>query len=111
MDIYVIGNYGVDTSTPVHHYLTQQKSPKAKKRYDDMLYGCYKLYSKIDCDSTERTRLEMNLRQPASQHNYTEIGFKKMKVPKEAWEPLIAFYEEHKNEGKPEKWPKGNVID
>ena len=34
----------------------------------------------------------MNLDQPSHQHNYTEIGFKKLKAPKAAWEPLLKFY-------------------
>ena len=34
----------------------------------------------------------MNIDQPAHQYNYTDIGFKKMKAPKAAWEPLIKFY-------------------
>ena len=36
----------------------------------------------------------MNLDQPSHQHNYTEIGFKKLKAPKAAWEPLLKFYGE-----------------
>lgn len=35
--------------------------------------GCYKKYSRHECDSTERDRMLMNLEQPRTQHNYTEI--------------------------------------
>ena len=90
--------------------------------------GCYKLYSKRECDATERARLEMNLAQPKSEHNYTKVGFLKRKLPKgvktsnfivfyvlllscihcpAAWEPLIQFYERHKNEQKLEAWSRG----
>ena len=44
--------------------------------------GCYKLYSKPECDATEKTRMEMNLAQPRSEHNYTKVGFLKRKIPK-----------------------------
>ncbi len=51
--------------------------------------------------------MEMNLDQPAKQHNYTDIGFKKLRLPKEAWDPLIAFYEQNKNNQHLETWPRG----
>ena len=51
----------------------------------------------------------MNRDQPKNQHNYTEIGFKKMKAPKEAWDPLIAFYKENKEKFHLENWPRGNT--
>jgi hypothetical protein len=69
--------------------------------------GCYKQYSKGECDATERARLEMSLAQPKTQHNYTEIGFKKIKTPIGAWEPLRKFYEDHKTQMKEETWPRG----
>ena len=88
--------------------------------------GCYKMYSKRECDATERARLEMSLSQPRSEHNYTKVGFKKTRVPKgfgivfnikliralflkliEAWEPLIQFYEKHKEEEHLEQWSRG----
>jgi hypothetical protein len=40
----------------------------------------------------------MNLDQPATQVNYTEIGFKKIKTPQAVWEPLIKFYQENINQ-------------
>lgn len=103
------GDYGVDISAPIHHYIDQHKSPLGKQRYEDMIKGCYTKYSQYECDATERARMEMNMRQCATQHNYTEIGFKKTKTPASAWEPLIEFYEQHKHEAKPENWPKGNT--
>jgi prolyl 4-hydroxylase len=102
-------DYGVDISFPIHHYLDKDKAPVGYKRYEELMNGCYAKFSKRECDATERARLDMNKRQPASQHNYTEIGFKKLKAPKAAWDPLIAFYQMYKDDFKPENWPRGNT--
>jgi prolyl 4-hydroxylase len=102
-------DYGVDISFPIHHYIDKSRSPIGHQRYQDMMKGCYEKYSKRECDGTERARMDMNMAQPGSQHNYTEIGFKKLKAPPAAWAPLIAFYEANKNNLKPENWPRGNT--
>lgn len=102
-------DYGVDHSFPIHHYIDKNKSPFFAKQYDTMIQGCYNKFSRRECEGTERARIAMNLEQPASQHNYTEIGFKKLRAPPAAWEPLIAFYEANKNEEKLEEWPRGNT--
>ena len=64
------------------HYIDPKVAPFFKKRYEGLMEGCYKEYSKRECDATERARLEMSLAQPKEQHNYTEVGFKKIKTPK-----------------------------
>jgi hypothetical protein len=51
----------------------------------------------------------MNLQQAKTQHNYTEIGFKKATVPDEAWIPLKKFWDENKDKMKEEMWPAGNT--
>ena len=51
----------------------------------------------------------MSMDQPAHQHNYTEIGFKKMRAPDEIYKPLKDFYEAYKSRKKLEKWPRGNT--
>eukprot|EP00596_Hydrurales_sp_CCMP1899_P004049 CAMPEP_0119051006 /NCGR_PEP_ID=MMETSP1177-20130426/72760_1 /TAXON_ID=2985 /ORGANISM="Ochromonas sp, Strain CCMP1899" /LENGTH=474 /DNA_ID=CAMNT_0007030053 /DNA_START=344 /DNA_END=1768 /DNA_ORIENTATION=+ len=71
--------------------------------------GCYKAYSKGECDATERARMAMNLAQPQHQHNYTEMGFKKTRVPMEVWADIQAFYEENKHKEAKEDWPRGNT--
>lgn len=102
-------DYGVDFSFPIHHYIDRTKSPHFAKRYADLMTGCYNKYSPRECDGTERARISMNLEQPATQHNYTEVGFKKMRAPIAAWEPLLAFYEANKEVEKLEEWPRGNT--
>lgn len=102
-------DYGVDISFPIHHYIDKSKSPIGHKRYADMMRGCYTKFSPRECDATERARMEMNKDQPSSQHNYTDIGFKKMKAPAAAWEPLINFFEANKDKEKLENWPRGNT--
>lgn len=104
------GEYGVDCSYPIHYGISKKDCPYFHQRYEKLMEGCYAAYSKQECDQNERERLQMNLDQPATQHNYTEIGFKKIRAPKEVWEPLIEFYETYKSKQKIEKWYRGNTI-
>ena len=46
-----------------------------------------------DCDATERARMAMNLQQPPSEFNYTEMGFKKTKVPAGIWAEIKEFWD------------------
>eukprot|EP01031_Cornospumella_fuschlensis_P032222 gene32222-38973_t len=101
--------YGVDVSFPIHHYIDRSKHPYFAAAYQHFIEGCYKDASKRECDANEHARLEMNFDQPAKQHNYTEVGFKKITVPKSAWDPLLQFYKTNVQNEKPEKWPKGSI--
>lgn len=101
-----LSEYGLDVSYPIQHYIDGKISPFFKKRYESLMEGCYKEYSKRECDATERARLEMSLSQPKLHHNYTKLGFKKIKTPKDAWEPLIQFYEKHNDKEHLESWPR-----
>lgn len=51
----------------------------------------------------------MNLEQAATQHNYTKIGFLKLKTPAAAWDPIRNFYEQNVKAAKTENWPRGNT--
>jgi hypothetical protein len=57
-------NYGVDVTTPIHHYLNKENNPYFSQRYNDLMEGCSKVYSRIECQATELERLSMNLRKP-----------------------------------------------
>ena len=100
-------DYGVDISFPIHHY--QQDDTVFRDRYKKLMAGCYSSASAAQCDGTERARLEMNMHQPATQHNYTEIGFKKMKLPDVVFKPLLEFFENNKDKEKKEAWQPGNT--
>ena len=100
-------DYGVDYSFPIHHYQTRDNFFKA--RYDKWMSDCYAAYSQRECDATERARLEMALEQPPTHFNYTELGFKKGKVPEDLFRDILDFYEENKEKKKPEQWPRGNT--
>ena len=95
-------DYGVDVSYPIHHVLT--KKSFFGDRYDKMINQCYSKYSLRECDGNERARIAMNLEQPATQQNYTEIGFKKTVCPESAWKPLLEFWQENKNKQHNENW-------
>ena len=105
--------YGVDVSYPIHHALNaKSENPQIRRfaeRYDKMIKGCYEKYSFRECDANERARLEMSREQPATQVNYTEIGFKKLRAPEAVWKPLIAFWNENRQKEKAEQWPRGNT--
>ena len=100
-------NYGVDVTTPIHHYLNENSH--YGKVYNDFMEGCYTKYSKRECDMTEEQRIAMNLNQPKMQFNYTETGFLKMKVPEGVWTIVKDFYERNKNHKLIENWPRGNT--
>lgn len=108
-------DYGVDTSFPMHHPIKSNlKSVNPVKRmfaerYEEHINGCYKKFSFRECDANERARLEMSLDQPAHQHNYTEMGFKKLQAPEEIYKPLKEFFEANKARKKLEMWPRGNT--
>ena len=74
-----------------------------------MMDKCYARYSKQECDATENARVAMNLRQAQTQHNYTEIGFKKLKLPAEPWAIISSFYANNKGKETLEQWPRGNT--
>lgn len=102
------GDYGVDASYPIHHPFSPQSV--RGKYYQELMEGCYKMYSKSECDATERGRIDMNLKQARSQHNYTELGFKHRKLPQEIWLPILEFYSKYKDRAKAESWGgRGNT--
>lgn len=51
----------------------------------------------------------MNKDQPSTQHNYTEMGFKKAKVPEAAWTLIKSFWDTNKEKMIAENWPVGNT--
>eukprot|EP01039_Chlorochromonas_danica_P005604 gene5604-6171_t len=102
--------YGVDCTYPIHYGINKAECPFFYDQYNRLLAGCAKLYSKEECDQNERDRLQHSLEQPATQHNYTTLGFKKIRAPKEAWQPLIDFYNKYKDRKVLEKWYRGATI-
>ena len=73
--------------------------------------GCYKAFSKHECDHAEEGRLEMSRTQTALNHNYTELGFKKRRVPEALFQEIKEFYNKYKIAGKKqEKWTRANTV-
>ena len=100
-------DYGVDVSFPMHHRIGPETF--FGKRYHDSIKGCYDKFSRQECDANEDARVEMNKQQPASQYNYTELGFKKTKVPEDIWKKILKFYTDNQEKEHLEKWPRGNT--
>jgi prolyl 4-hydroxylase len=74
------------------------------KRYQAFMDGCAKAFSKRECESTEYARFKMSLEQPATQYNYTKIGFKKVKTPESVFSLLRDFWETNKANKRVEQW-------
>ena len=77
--------------------------------YYKMIKGCYAQYSQRECDANEDARIEMNLDQPRTQHNYTELGFKKFNLDPVLFAEIQQFYNENKQFSAPEQWPRANT--
>lgn len=106
--IHVIASqYGVDVSFPIHKKLPSDSF--AGQRYEKMMSSCYKTYSQRECDETENQRIQMNLDQPPSQHNYTQLGFAKVRAPEATWRPLKEFFDKNIDRQHLERWPRGNT--
>lgn len=69
--------------------------------------GCAEAYSKHECEDTEMSRLRMSRDQPASQYNYTEIGFKKIRTPPAVFDIIKGFYDRNKDNKHLEGWGRG----
>jgi prolyl 4-hydroxylase len=50
------------------------------------------------CQHVEDFRLNMNVNQPKSVYNYTEVGYKKIKAPAELYKLIRDFYDKHLGE-------------
>ena len=99
--------YGVDFTFPIHHDVN--KLTHHGERYTKYMEGCVKRYNKGSCEGSERSRRQLNLRQPPTQQNYTELGFAKVKAPEGAIRPLQKFFADHMDRAAPEQWPAGNT--
>jgi hypothetical protein len=98
---------GVDVSFPQHHYL--DPNTWQGKRYKKFITGCYDKFKKSICDATEIARINQNFDQPRGEHNYTEVGFKKIRVPDHVWSIIKEFWDTNKDKEELEKWPPGNT--
>ena len=78
--------------------------------YDEMVQGCVEHYGTKGhaCLEYEYDRVEMNMRQPQSMENYTEIGFKKIRTPEHVWKLVREFWDRNKDDQSLENWPAGN---
>ena len=109
--------YGVDTSFPIHHdkVVPADTNPLGDKQafYDEFVQGCRDHYGGgrkgKACDSTEKDRIQMSLRQPKSMQNYTDMGFKKIKAPAAVFKIVKEFWESNRDSAAPENWSVGNT--
>lgn len=79
-----------------------------QKYYDGLLKGCRDRYGD-ECDVNERERVELNVEQPGNMVNFTETGYKKVRLPEHAFSLLSKFWERNKNREELELWDKGDM--
>lgn len=105
--------YGTDASFPQHHSTTStaNNSPFGTSRqefYNRYMDGCRAIDATL-CDDTEHDRIEMNIRQPGSMMNYTDMGFRLVKAPPTLFKSLVKFWKDNKGKEQPEEWFAGNT--
>lgn len=124
-----VDGYGVDVSFPIHHqFLGENASVSSTGQvfngervylYADYIQGCMTKYAPVnkdrDCVYNEEERLQLNLNQPSSMTNYTDVGFAKVRLSEEVWRTLREFWEQiMQEEGgienlEEEYWPEANT--
>lgn len=128
-------SYGIDISFPIHkristnypwlpHNVDPANNPTPKQYedvpiqplgnrqeiYNEHLKGCREFYENArQCDVYEYDRMLMNMRQPMSMQNYTEVGFLKTKAPKEIIDLMTKFWDQNHLNQEVEAWPEGNT--
>lgn len=102
--------YSFDVTYPIQSKIDPRKYKYYSDRYTSIMEGCYKKYSRDVCDQNENKRLSFNREQPRNQHNYTSVGFKKIKAPLAAWNKLVEFYKNNADSAKTEEWAEGNTF-
>lgn len=79
--------------------------------YDHFMEGCrqFEKENHEKCDETERDRIAMNVRQPQSMTNYTDLGFTKVQFPKKIFKLVKAFWDDNQGKEKVEEWFTGST--
>lgn len=90
---------------PVQHLGNRQEA------YEQYMKGCraFEKDEASECDDTESDRIEMNIRQPCSMVNYTDLGFLKVKVPKKVFSVIEKFWSQNQGKEVEEDWDTGNT--
>lgn len=95
--------YGLDTSWAVKS--KNLEWPHIQGLYDDFITNCHTAAgrkAKSICEVGEDFRLKMNNYQPQSMRNYTKLGFKKIKAPKETFALIKEFWEANRERNETE---------
>lgn len=101
-------SYGVDVSFPIHHNFLYQDGDKSAtlqkfgqqkvQLYSDYMKGCQERYGRLnkahECIINEQQRMKLNLGQPREMTNYTDVGFKKIRLSDELWTFLREYWDD-----------------
>ena len=88
--------------------------PNVQTRYEQYLQDCADFYNNRRgrgerCYQSELDRLEMTLRQPQGMHNFTTVGFKKLRAPQHVFDLIRTFWDKNRHKEKLERWGSGNI--
>ncbi|KAL3929917.1 MAG: hypothetical protein SGBAC_011995 [Bacillariaceae sp.] len=84
--------------------------------YDNLMQGCRDNYNikgnrrGTSCRSSENARIDRCVRQPTGVHNYTKVGYHKLRAPEKLFQAIKTFWDQHKDDRKVlEVWDSGNT--
>eukprot|EP00560_Eucampia_antarctica_P006677 CAMPEP_0197823502 /NCGR_PEP_ID=MMETSP1437-20131217/851_1 /TAXON_ID=49252 ORGANISM="Eucampia antarctica, Strain CCMP1452" /NCGR_SAMPLE_ID=MMETSP1437 /ASSEMBLY_ACC=CAM_ASM_001096 /LENGTH=414 /DNA_ID=CAMNT_0043422717 /DNA_START=82 /DNA_END=1326 /DNA_ORIENTATION=- len=133
-----VPSYGADISWPIHssnvstnypwlpHNVDPTNNPvpsdyegmpvqhfgDIQSKFERYIQGCRDYYDEESddlCDTNEEGRLQMNLEQPRSMVNFTDVGYKKIRAPDNVFKILKDFWEKNQGKEYEENWFEGNV--
>jgi len=109
--------YGVDVSFPIHSLSINEDvskdvlSPLGDRQafYDSFMQSCFDIFDQEACQRSEERRIAMNREQPPKMSNYTDTGYRKLRVPDALWERIQAFWEANRHQSQEEVWDTANT--
>ena len=114
--------YGLDTSWPIHYQSLTDASKQLfgndkTELYNQYIKGCQKKYPHIaqQCIQNENERFRLNRNQPKQMTNYTNIGYKKVRLSDELFATIQDYWQQEViDKGgienlQIEEWPEANT--
>ncbi|CAJ1935071.1 unnamed protein product [Cylindrotheca closterium] len=106
--------WNIDSSIPVpEDYTDMPLQPLGDKQafYENHMQGCRESMKAKgrSCKSYENARIDRCVRQPRGVHNYTKIGYHKMRAPEGLFQIIKTFWETNKDKEVIETWDSGDI--
>lgn len=120
--VCIANEYGVDTSWPIHYQSLTDASNQLfgndkTELYDQYIKGCQKKYPHIaqQCIQNENERFRLNRNQPKQMTNYTDTGYKKVRLSDDLFATIQDYWQQEViDKGgienlQIEEWPEANT--